>query len=602
MNIRVEDLQKILQNQIGTGSLMYISSNGIPFSITISDILSQVTGINATGAAVTNGQLISTSGALANQTAITGHNLYLLITGLSGSIGNINVQNAVYTTGNQLISGNKTFASPLFDTNGNQTVDLNNRQLIDTNQFVSLNWDSKNLFNDLGSRTLDWAGTVVYDVGGTNSLNWTTRNLIDNANSSSINWNTRQLIISDGSTVSIDWNNKIISGNWNSNNFNLSGHIVATANNLQSTGQTLFNLINASNAGVSSLNSKSGIINLTGAGNTTVFINGQTFTISGDNSSTNISNIVYVTGNQFISGNKIFLNNAGFSGNLSGTLFFVSNSGGINFGSNISNTDEFNYFNSITGGLMVIQAGSPLNNNSQTTLILTNQLQRGHQAAATSLNTPNEYGFSILRDDFEGQMSLFGDGAGDNTLYLYGLNTMGITFLNDNQNKDLNNFVININGGKSLNLGTGNLFGRSLILGAENNTNGDIGGNIVLSPGRGDIGFRNGMVIISGDCNISGNLLISGSSLVTNNAFNIYTGNQQSFTTGIISTGFDNYFINYPLGVFNKKPTIATSLEVSGTNMYNLNITGRSATGFFAIFSDIIKESGVIIHCIATTN
>lgn len=56
----------------------------------------------------------------------------------------------------------------------------------------------------------------------------------------------------------------------------------ATNSSLGATGIYLFGLINASSAGVGSLNGASGALTLAGAGNITVFTNGQTVTISGE--------------------------------------------------------------------------------------------------------------------------------------------------------------------------------------------------------------------------------------------------------------------------------------------------------------------------------
>ncbi len=46
-----------------------------------------------------------------------------------------------------------------------------------------------------------------------------------------------------GNGINIDFYNRILSGNWNSNNLNLSGNLIATTNNLFSTGQNLYNII-----------------------------------------------------------------------------------------------------------------------------------------------------------------------------------------------------------------------------------------------------------------------------------------------------------------------------------------------------------------------
>ena len=86
----------------------------------------------------------------------------------------------------------------------------------------------------------------------------------------------------------------------------LTGTSGQLSNNIGSTGSFLFGLINASSAGVSSLNSHSGALSLTGAGNVSVIVNGQNFTISGLQSSSIQTNVLYTSGNQTVSGFKDF--------------------------------------------------------------------------------------------------------------------------------------------------------------------------------------------------------------------------------------------------------------------------------------------------------
>jgi hypothetical protein len=81
-----------------------------------------------------------------------------------------------------------------------------------------------------------------------------------------------------------------------------------------------------------------------------------------------------------------------------------------------------------------------------------------------------------------------------------------------------------------------------------------------------------------------------------------FSGNSQCFSTGINPTGTDIYYVNYPLGPFLSIPRIFSSIEISGLNMYAVDISGRNSTGFYALFSDNIAESGVILHIFATIN
>ena len=72
----------------------------------------------------------------------------------------------------------------------------------------------------------------------------------------------------------------------NPDNYTTSGNLYLTGlnlgNRLYQTGVDLVSLINASNAGVSSINSLSGVLNVIGTGEITVHNNGQYLIISGN--------------------------------------------------------------------------------------------------------------------------------------------------------------------------------------------------------------------------------------------------------------------------------------------------------------------------------
>jgi len=44
---------------------------------------------------------------------------------------------------------------------------------------------------------------------------------------------------------------------------------------------------------------------------------------------------------------------------------------------------------------------------------------------------------------------------------------------------------------------------------------------------------------------------------------------------------------------------VQTSIEVTGDVMYYMAIRNRATTGYWAIFSDTITESGVVLHTLA---
>lgn len=116
----------------------------------------------------------------------------------------------------------------------------------------------------------------------------------------------------------------------NPNQFIKSGDVLIISGslqqNLERSGNYLFGLISASSAGVSSINSASGVITINGAGNVSIITAGQTITVSGNTGEyinfykTNnpnqfiksgdvnnlLVNVVYKTGEQFITGYKNF--------------------------------------------------------------------------------------------------------------------------------------------------------------------------------------------------------------------------------------------------------------------------------------------------------
>jgi hypothetical protein len=80
--------------------------------------------------------------------------------------------------------------------------------------------------------------------------------------------------------------------------------------------------------------------------------------------------------------------------------------------------------------------------------------------------------------------------------------------------------------------------------------------------------------------------------------FGIWTGFQQSFATTLY-TGIESTGILFPF-VFPTTPrTVQVSIEVTGDILYMANVRSRNVSGYTALFSDIITESGVILHTLA---
>ncbi len=73
-----------------------------------------------------------------------------------------------------------------------------------------------------------------------------------------------------------------------------------------------------------------------------------------------------------------------------------------------------------------------------------------------------------------------------------------------------------------------------------------------------------------------------------------------AFLTGI-PTGSDTYLINFPGFTFGTPPYVVVTTELNGSsNYYGVVISGRSTTGFYALFSDIVTDSGVYLDVIAS--
>lgn len=75
---------------------------------------------------------------------------------------------------------------------------------------------------------------------------------------------------------------------------------------------------------------------------------------------------------------------------------------------------------------------------------------------------------------------------------------------------------------------------------------------------------------------------------------------QQTFAT-IVATGVDFQFISFASN-FPTTPKVYSTIEVTGDTMYAVNVRGRTISGYTALFSDTIQESGVVVHTFASIN
>lgn len=125
----------------------------------------------------------------------------------------------------------------LYDSNEAQSITWLERILSTSAGFsdVSLNWETRSLFDIAGNLVLDWDTSHVYGESGLYSIGWADRLLFDNSPSIcvSADWNNRKLYSVTGvGTVqtTLDWQNRVLSGNWQTNCIpTATGHIVNKA-------------------------------------------------------------------------------------------------------------------------------------------------------------------------------------------------------------------------------------------------------------------------------------------------------------------------------------------------------------------------------------
>lgn len=180
---------------------------------------------------------------------------------LSGYFENqLSINNTVRTTGTQLINGTKAFL---------QEASFSNGAIM---------------------------GLLV--VASTN--NGTLATIVNGGNGAFIDMNA-QALIDDALTTGLNWKNRNLSGNWNAQLITMSGNPLITGintgsfasiNNLQTTGINLQNSINLISG------------NLITSGQN---LNNKINLLSGYINNSNVSNIVYITGDQNINGNKNFI-------------------------------------------------------------------------------------------------------------------------------------------------------------------------------------------------------------------------------------------------------------------------------------------------------
>ncbi len=210
------NLYVLVTNFSGQANTNYATVSNLALTGQQSWITSNNNGINISGNLTQTGVslrnlILGGDTNLSGNLLSTGQALYNYIVAVSGLDTNSNI---VYTTGNQNISGVKTFFNSI------QLRPTTN--LLDSNSTIILDTNSRLLRDSNGLGALDW-----YDAS--------TRILFDSSESISCNWETR-LCLNSGGKINIDWQNTILSGNWNidSGNFKNSINISPKSNNVSS--------------------------------------------------------------------------------------------------------------------------------------------------------------------------------------------------------------------------------------------------------------------------------------------------------------------------------------------------------------------------------
>lgn len=87
------------------------------------------------------------------------------------------------------------------------------------------------------------------------------------------------------------------------------------------------------------------------------------------------------------------------------------------------------------------------------------------------------------------------------------------------------------------------------------------------------------------------NLFLTGQLVVT-------TGSERYFNTSV-PTGVDSLLVTWSPNFANIPNMIQVTLEITGNILYDVNIRNRTISGYTAVFSDTITESGILLHTLA---
>jgi hypothetical protein len=147
--------------------------------------------------------------------------LYISASTGNVGIGTITPNSKLEVVGNTSISGSLITSGSTGDgintstlellASGVTSIDWGNKELYDTNNYVTVDWEQMILSSPQGGgvTTVYWGANLLKSLNTSMSIDWDTRLAYDSAGTSSIDWGTRALNDSAAFT-SLDWENKAL--------------------------------------------------------------------------------------------------------------------------------------------------------------------------------------------------------------------------------------------------------------------------------------------------------------------------------------------------------------------------------------------------------
>lgn len=316
----------------------------------------------------------------------------------ASATGAFSIGNIVYTSGNQLISGFKTFGT------GISTLyisgDSNNQGLIDNNGVQSVDWINRNLDDLNGVQSVSWGIRVLRDAVQNYSVEYSNRFLRDVAQN-----------------YVLDWNNRILSGNWTKDGNYLLTSIDSGNSQIQIDAER-------NKPSVTGLSINGAIARITGD---IIFTSGPNIIIgqgaNGFTFTTTIPAGFVLSGNLETTGSNLYNSLKNLSGQLDTTgsnlrNLITSLSGQFNItGSNLNNL-----INGLSGQLNI----SGTNLQTQINTLTTNLASTGQQDYNISINNATNISGNlfITGSNLQNQINSLGYGT---IVYISGVQNIGGT-------------------------------------------------------------------------------------------------------------------------------------------------------------------------------